>query len=87
MIELATLRIHGRNIFAAVLPDTPPGLRIVHYGSFYHERLVGCADPESVARQITAEMTPPGCSSEGRHQGPAPLPQPGRSARALTAGP
>jgi hypothetical protein len=35
-------------------------VRVVLDGSFYHEWIVGCADPESVARQITAELTPPG---------------------------
>jgi hypothetical protein len=35
-------------------------LRIVLDGSFYHEWIVGCADPESVARQITADPAPPG---------------------------
>ena len=53
--EVGTVRGDGRNIFAAVLPDTPRGLRIVLDGSFYHEWIVGCADPESVARQITAD--------------------------------
>jgi hypothetical protein len=61
---MAVLRIEGgelgRNIFAVVLPDTPRGLRIVLDGSFYHEWIVGCADPESVARQITAGAAPPG---------------------------
>ena len=58
--EVGTVRGDGRNIFAAVLPDTPRGLRIVLDGSFYHEWIVGCADPESVARQITADPAPPG---------------------------
>ena len=44
----------------APLPDTPRGLRIVLDGSFYHEWIVGCADPESVARQITADPALPG---------------------------
>jgi len=35
--EVGTVRGDGRNIFAAVLPDTPRGLRIVLDGSFYHE--------------------------------------------------
>ena len=56
--EVGTVRGDGRNIFAAVLPDTPRGLRIVLDGSFYHEWIVGCADPESVARQITADPAP-----------------------------
>lgn len=54
MIEVGTVRGGGRNIFAAVFPDTPRGLRIVLDGSFYHEWIVGCADPEAVAAQITA---------------------------------
>jgi hypothetical protein len=58
--EVGTVRGDGRNIFAAVLPDTPRGLRIVLDGSFYHEWIVGCADPEAVARQITADPAPPG---------------------------
>jgi hypothetical protein len=29
-------------------------------GSFYHEWIVGCADPEAVARQITADPALPG---------------------------
>jgi len=58
--EVGTVRGDGRNIFAVVLPDTPRGLRIVLDGSFYHEWIVGCADPESVARQITTGAAPPG---------------------------
>jgi hypothetical protein len=54
MIEVGTVRGSGRNIFAAVLPDTPRGVRIVLDGSFYHEWIVGCAEPESVAEQIMA---------------------------------
>jgi len=57
--EVGTIRGDGRNIFAAVLPDTPRGLRIVLDGSFYHEWIVGCADPESLAREITAGSAPP----------------------------
>jgi len=53
--EVGTVRGNGRNIFAAVLPDTPRGVRIVLEGSFYHEWIVGCADPESVAAQIMAK--------------------------------
>jgi hypothetical protein len=54
MIEMGTVRGGGLNIFAAVHPDTPRGLRIVLDGSFYHEWIVGCADPEAAARQIAA---------------------------------
>ena len=57
VIEVGTVRGGGRNIFAAVLPDTPGASRIVLDGSFYHEWIVGCADPESVARQIMAGPT------------------------------
>jgi hypothetical protein len=57
MIEVGTVRDGRRNIFAAVLPDTPQGVRIVLDGSFYHEWIVGCADPESMARQIMAGVT------------------------------
>jgi hypothetical protein len=56
MIEVGTVRGDGRNIFAAVLPDTPRGVRIVLDGSFYHEWIVGCADPESVAQVVTARL-------------------------------
>ncbi len=59
MIEVGTVRGGGRNIFAAVLPDTPRGVRIVLDGSFYHEWIVGCADPESVAEQIMAQPANP----------------------------
>src|SRR6266699_4280613 len=59
MIEVGTVRGGGRNIFAAVLPDTPRGVRIVLDGSFYHEWIVGCADPESVAEQIMAQLGKP----------------------------
>ncbi len=55
MIEMGTVRGGGLNIFAAVHPDTPRGLRIVLDGSFYHEWIVGCADPEAAARQITTD--------------------------------
>jgi uncharacterized protein len=63
MIEVGTVRGGGRNIFAAVLPDTPRGVRIVLDGSFYHEWIVGCADPESVARQIMAAAPGPAQSA------------------------
>ena len=58
MIEVGTVRGGGRNIFAAVLPDTPRGVRIVLDGSFYHEWIVGCADPEAVAQQILSRQMP-----------------------------
>jgi hypothetical protein len=58
--EVGTVRGDGRNIFAVVLPDTPRGVRIVLDGSFYHEWIIGCADPESVAQQITAKTAPGG---------------------------
>jgi hypothetical protein len=58
--EVGTVRGDGRNIFAAVFPDTPRGVRIVLDGSCYHEWVVGCADPESVAAQIMAGSAPPG---------------------------
>ena len=57
MIEVGTVRRAGRNIFAAVLPGTPRGVRIVLDGSFYHEWIVGCADPESVAQRIVTQPT------------------------------
>ena len=84
--EVGTVRGDGRNIFAAVLPDTPRGLRIVLDGSFYHEWIVGCADPESVARQITADPVPP-ASVRGPPSGPGLLPAawpPPRRARHYT---
>ena len=56
--EVGTVRGNGRNIFAVVHPDTPQGVRVVLDGSFYHEWIVGCADPELVAAQITAETAP-----------------------------
>jgi hypothetical protein len=59
MMEVGTVRGAGRNIFAAVHPDTPRGVRIVLDGSFYHEWIVGCADPESVANSVTAWLTGP----------------------------
>jgi hypothetical protein len=60
----------GLNIFAAVLPDTPRGLRIVLDGSFYHEWIVGCADPEATARQIAP------ASAQVLAPAPAPAPAP-----------
>jgi len=54
LMEVGTVRGGGLNIFAAVLPDTPRGLRIVLDGSFYHQWIVGCSDPEGAARQIAA---------------------------------
>ena len=50
MMEVGTVRGGGRNIFAVVLPDTPGRVRTVLDGSFYQVWIVGCADPESVAR-------------------------------------
>jgi len=60
MIEVGTVRDGGRNIFAAVHPGTPRGVRIVLDGSFYHEWIVGCADPETVAQDVTARLRPAG---------------------------
>ncbi len=59
MMEVGTVRGGGRNIFAAVCPDTPRGVRIVLDGSFYHEWIVGCDDPDSVAQQIMAQLGKP----------------------------
>jgi hypothetical protein len=55
---VGTVRGDGRNIFAVVLPDTPRGVRVVLDGSFYHEWIIGCADPEAVSQQITAKTAP-----------------------------
>ena len=54
--EVGTVRGDGRNIFAVVLPDTPRGLRIVLDGSFYHEWIIGCADPERSADTEPASL-------------------------------
>jgi hypothetical protein len=43
--------------------DTPRGVRIILDGSFYHEWIVGCADPESVAQAVTGRLTGPGAST------------------------
>ena len=59
MIEVGTVRGDGRNIFAAVHPDTPRGVRILLDGSFYHEWIVGCADPESVAHAVAISVAGP----------------------------
>lgn len=56
MIEVGTIRDGGRNIFAIVHPGTPRGVRILLDGSFYHEWIVGCADPETVAQDVTARL-------------------------------
>ena len=72
LMEVGTVRGGGLNIFAAVLPDTPRGLRIVLDGSFYHEWIVGCSEPEAVARQIAAAPAP----GTAPAQMPAPAPVP-----------
>lgn len=58
MIEVGTIRGGGRNTFAAVHSGTPRGVRIVLDGSFYHEWIVGCGDPETVAQDLTARLDP-----------------------------
>lgn len=68
------MRGGGLNIFAAVLPDTPRGLRIVLDGSFYHQWIVGCRDPEAVARRIEAAPAP---GSPAPGPAPAPVPASG----------
>jgi len=71
--EVGTVRGDGGNIFAVVLPDTPRGVRIVLDGSFYHEWIIGCADPESVARQITAKTAPSEAPTPSRPPWPCRL--------------
>jgi hypothetical protein len=50
--EVATLHTEGRRLFAAVHHDTPRGIRVNFDGTRYDAWIVGCADPESVKRQI-----------------------------------
>jgi hypothetical protein len=33
-------------------------VRIILDGSFYHEWIVGCADPETMAQDVTASLRP-----------------------------
>jgi hypothetical protein len=56
-IEVGTIRVGGKKVFAAVHPDTPRGVRVVLEGSSYQEWIVGCADPETVAQAVMATLT------------------------------
>lgn len=51
--EVASIEGGGQRLFAVVHHDTPRGLRIVFEGTDYDAWIVGCADPESVKRQIS----------------------------------
>lgn len=48
VIEVGTIRIDGRKIFAAVHHDTPRGLRITFEGATYDEWIIGCPDPDTL---------------------------------------
>ena len=56
MIEVGTVRGDGRNIFAAVLPDTPRGVRIVLDGE--SERLLDLYDLQRRTVAIELQETP-----------------------------
>jgi hypothetical protein len=50
--EVATVRTHGKKLFAAVHQDTPRGLRVLLDGQRYDEWIIGCEDPEAVAAAL-----------------------------------
>ncbi len=52
VFEVASIASGGQRLFAAVHHNTPRGVRIVFQGADYDAWIVGCADPESVRRQI-----------------------------------
>jgi len=52
VVEVGTILGHGKKLFVAVHHDTPRGVRVVLEGADGDEWIVGCADPEAVARTI-----------------------------------
>lgn len=50
--EVATVRVGGKKIFAAVHRDTPRGVRIILDGCNDDEWIVGCADPDDLKCRI-----------------------------------
>ena len=66
VIELGTIYGSSKKIFAAVHHGTPRGLRVVLQGSSYDEWIVGAADPETVAQEVQAHLTPGQPDSPGR---------------------
>jgi hypothetical protein len=55
VIEVGTMAGESK-IFAAVHRDTPRGVRVVLDGSSYDEWIVGCADPETLAQEISGHV-------------------------------
>jgi hypothetical protein len=53
VVEVGSIYGDGKKLFAAVHGDTPRGLRILFEGAKYDEWIVGCADPESVASELS----------------------------------
>lgn len=61
---IGTFRDQGRGIFAVVHHNTPRGVLVKLQGADFDEILVGCDDPENVARQFQdAGRQPPGTAS------------------------
>ncbi len=58
VIEVASVQGVGRRVFAAVHHSTPRGLRVLLDGAGYDEWVVGCADPEAVAAQLSSGKNP-----------------------------
>jgi hypothetical protein len=50
--EVAKIYTGGSRLFAAVHHDTPRGLLVTFNGTAYDAWVVGCADPETVKRQL-----------------------------------
>lgn len=55
VVEVGTILVQGRKIFAAVHHDTPRGVRVLLDGPDYDEWIVGCADPEQVAADVKSK--------------------------------
>ncbi len=58
VIEVGTIRGHGRRLFAAVHHDTPRGLRVRLRDGAYDEWIVGCANPEAELASLNTQLLP-----------------------------
>jgi hypothetical protein len=61
---IGTFRSDGTKTFAVVHHDTPRGVRVGLVGANFDQLLVGCDDPEAVARSL-ATADPSGSQARG----------------------
>lgn len=55
VVEVGTILDGGQKIFAAVHHHTPRGVLLSFEGADYDEWVVGCEDPEAVAKQLSPQ--------------------------------